>query len=150
MLNDSGADTYTTDRLQDLILASAYFLIAEINFNTTYVVTVSVTVTSDNVTPDPLLQVDGYEFISLVVLKAACMLDESSFRTAALLQGVKARCGPAVIETNKYGDQLKTLLTQGPCAAFDQLKKQYNFSYEGKKIVRAIMSPFVSNEFFTF
>jgi len=144
MLNDAGADTYTTSRLEDLLVTAAYFLPVEVNFVTTYVINIQ----EESVSPDPLAQTDGPEFISLAVLKAACMLDESAFRTSALLQGVTARCGPAVIDTGKYGEYLKTLLTAGPCQAYQTLKQKYNFSYEGKNIIRAVMSPFASNDFY--
>ena len=82
-----------------------------------------------------------------MVLKAACLTDESNFRTAALLQGVSARCGPATITTSNYGGYLKELLTAGPCKSYQTLSDQYNFSYEGKRIIKAVMSPFTANDF---
>ena len=82
-----------------------------------------------------------------MVLKAACLADEGNFRNAALLQGVSARVGPAQINTSAYGNHLATLLTEGPCKSFQDLKDKYNFSYEGKKIIRAVMSPFAANKF---
>ena len=146
MLNDAGCggtNTYSTQRLEDLLITSAYFLPIDINFNTTYTIDVS----AYSISPDPTAQTDGPEFISFMVLKAACLLDEGAFRSAALLQGVTARLGPASIQTGGYGAQLATLLQQGPCKSFEELKKAYNFSYEGKKIIRAVMSPFASNAF---
>ena len=146
MLNDAGCggtNTYSTQRLEDLLITSAYFLPMDINFNTTYIIDVS----AHSISPDPVEQTDGPEFISFMVLKAACLLDEGAFRNAALLQGVTARLGPASIQTGAYGAQLAVLLQQGPCKSFEELKKSYNFSYEGKKIIRAVMSPFVSNAF---
>ena len=75
------------------------------------------------------------------------MTDESNFRTAALLQGVSARCGPATLTTSNYGGYLKELLTAGPCKSYETLSDQYNFSYEGKRIIKSVMSPFVANDF---
>ena len=131
MLNDAGVNEtrYSTQRLEELLITSAYFLPLQINFSTTYTVDVS-----------------SYT-ISFMVLKASCLADEGNFRSAALLQGVNARIGPAHLNTSSYGTHLATLLNQGPCKAFEELKEQYNFSYEGKKIIRAVMSPFVSNNF---
>ncbi len=43
MLNDAGCDgnnTYSTQRLEDLLITSAYFLQIEINFSQTYTVAV--------------------------------------------------------------------------------------------------------------
>jgi len=145
MLNDAGVSEmrYSTQRLEELLITSAYFLPLGINFNSTYVVDVS----AYTVTPDPATTTDGDEFISFMVLKAACIADEGNFRNAALLQGVNARVGPAHINTSAYGSHLTTLLTEGPCKAFQELREEYNFSYEGKKILRAVMSPFAANKF---
>jgi len=148
MLNDAGVGEtrYNTQRLEELLITSAYFLPLEINFNSTYVVSVG----AYTITPDPggsSPPADADEFISFMVLKAACIADEGNFRNAALLQGVNARVGPAHINTSTYGSHLTTLLTEGPCKAFQDLKKEYNFSYEGKKIIRAVMSPFAANKF---
>lgn len=148
MLNDAGVNEtrYSTQRLEELLITSAYFLPLEINFSTTYTVSVS----AYTISPDPGASsppVDGDDFISFMVLKASCLADEGNFRSAALLQGVNARIGPAHLNTSSYGTHLATLLNQGPCKAFEELKEQYNFSYEGKKIIRAVMSPFVSNNF---
>ena len=145
LLNDASCSTekYTDDRLMDLLLTSAYIIRIDINFNTTYTVNVG----SQTISPNPEAQTDGDEFISFMVLKAACLTDESNFRTAALLQGVSARCGPATITTSNYGGYLKELLTSGPCKSYQTLSDQYNFSYEGKRIIKAVMSPFAANDF---
>ena len=135
MLNDAGCDgnnTYSTQRLEDLLITSAYFLPIDINFNSSY----SIDVASYTITPNPDDQTDGADFISFMVLKAACLADEGAFRL-----------GPASIQTGGYGAQLAVLLNEGPCKSFEELKKAYNFSYEGKKIIRAVMSPFVSNDY---
>ena len=89
MLNDAGCDSvrYTPQRLSDLLITSAYFLPLEINFKTTYVVNVE----ARTISPDPIDQTDGDEFINFMVLKSACLADEGNFRTAALAQGVTER-----------------------------------------------------------
>ena len=146
MLNDAGCDgdnTYTNSRLEDLLITSAYFLPVDINFNSDYVVDVG----AYTITPSPDDQSDGKDFISFMVLKAACMADEGAFRNAALVQGISARLGPASLQTGGYGGQLAVLLNEGPCKAYETYKSEYNFSYEGKKIIRAVMSPFASNDF---
>jgi len=146
MLNDAGCgDTkYSNTRLEQLLITAAYFLPIDINFNSDYVVDVE----QLSITPDPIGQEDGVDFINFMVLRAACIADEGNFRNAALLQGVQARCGPAVLQTGSYGQYLKELLTEGPCKTYDDLKNEYNFSYEGKRILRAVMSPFASNDFY--
>jgi hypothetical protein len=39
------------------------------------------------------------------------------------------------------------LLTAGPCKSYDSLTNEYNFSYEGRQIIKAVMSPFAANDF---
>ena len=145
MLNDAGCgeSKYSNDRLEDLLITAAYLLPIDVNFNTTYTIDVE----AYTISPDPIGQTDGTDFISFMVLKAACIADEGNFRTSALLQGVSARCGPASITTANYGAYLKELLTAGPCKSYDNLSNEYNFSYEGKQIIKAVMSPFAANDF---
>lgn len=146
MLNDAGCGegTYPTNRLEQLLITAAYFLPIDVNFSSTYVVDVE----AYTITPDPIGQSDGSSFINLMVLKAACIADEGNFRSKALLQGVTARCGPAVLQTSSYGQYLKELLNNGPCKVYEDLKNEYNFGYEGASIIKAVMSPFVSNDFY--
>ena len=145
MLNDAGCDSvrYTPQRLNDLLITSAYLLPLDINFKNTYVVDVELR----TITPDPIQQTDGDEFINLLVLKAACLTDEGNFRTAALAQGVTARIGPASLQTSSYGQYLGLLLNEGPCKVYAKLVEEYNMSYDGSKIIRAVMSPFVANDY---
>ena len=93
MLNDAGCDSvrYTPQRLSDLLITAAYFLPLDINFSTDFIVNVE----ARTITPNPIDQTDGDEFINFLVLRAACLADEGNFRTAALAQGVSARLGPA-------------------------------------------------------
>ena len=72
MLDDAGCDTvrYTPQRLNDLLITSAYLLPLEVNFQNDYVVDVEL----KTITPDPIYptkHADGAEFVNLVVLKAA-------------------------------------------------------------------------------
>ena len=145
MLNDAGCDAvrYPPQRLSDLLITAAYFLPLDINFSSDFVVNVE----TRTITPNPIDQADGDEFINFMVLRAACMADEGNFRTAALAQGVSARLGPASLTTSNYGQYLHMLLEEGPCKTYDRLVEVYNVSYEGSKVIRAVLSPFVSNNY---
>tara|TARA_R100001143_G_C3343749_1_gene125634 strand:- start:488 stop:997 length:510 start_codon:yes stop_codon:yes gene_type:complete len=145
MLNDAGCDDvrYPPQRLSDLLITGAYFLPLDINFSTTFVVDVE----ARTITPNPIDQTDGDEFINFMVLRAACMADEGNFRTAALAQGISARLGPASLQTSNYGQYLHMLLKEGPCRTYERLVEIYNVSYEGSKVIRAVLSPFASNNY---
>lgn len=144
MLNDMCADTYTDKRLFELLITSARLLPLEISFITNY----SINVESETISPDPISTTeDGEEFINFMVLKAVCMADVGNFRAAALLNGISARLGPAAIQTGNYGNLLKELLKDGPCGMFKELALKYNLDYTSKGIVKAVMTPFASNDF---
>ena len=145
MLNDAGCDAvrYPPQRLSDLLITAAYFLPLDINFSTAFVVDVE----ARTITPNPIDQTDGDEFINFMVLRAACLADEGNFRTAALAQGVSARLGPASLQTSKYGQYLHMLLKEGPCRTYERLVEIYNVSYEGSKVIRAVLSPFAANNY---
>lgn len=145
LMNDTacGETTYSDQRLEELLITAAYLLPIEINFDTAFTINIQ----QMSISPDPESVADGADLIAFMVLKAACMLDQSAFRTAALLSGISAKLGPASLDTTWYGDRLKTLVMEGPCKSFKELKEDYNFSYDGKQIIRAVISPFVSNDF---
>lgn len=143
LINDmSSTPTYSDERLQQLIVVAARYVVQEIDFDVTYTVGVSV----PSISPDPT-SADTLDdvFANFVVLKAACLSDQSLFRTKALMEGITARCGPATLSVLGHLPGFKQLLNEGPCAAYTEFKRQY---YLGNaRGVRAIMSPFVSNEF---
>lgn len=145
MINDvaCATQTYSDDRLEEILVVSARYTVQDLGLTTDYAVTVS----TRTISPDPsdTITDDNTILTNMTVLKAACLCDWSTFRTKALLAGVEAKCGPATISTLKHLDGFKELLTQGPCAAYESLLKSYNFGNTG--IIMAILSPFVSNDF---
>lgn len=141
LINDfSSEPTYSDERLTDLIITSAYLVNNEANITTDYNISMSL----KTISPDPI-NIDDDLFVSLVMLKAACLADQSTFRTKALLEGVKAAMGPASLTVAGHLAGFKTLLELGPCKAFEDLKLQAAFSMGLN--VRAILSPFVGNKF---
>ena len=145
ILNDAGCNIteYTDTRLEALLMAAAYINVTLVTFSTDYTVTIS----TDTISPDPSTASPiDVTFINFMVLKAACLADEGLFRSKALLSGVEARCGPAILKTLRHIDGFNTLLEKGPCLAFQELLNQYRFSGNLDNI-RSIMTPFVSQTF---
>jgi hypothetical protein len=140
LLNDAGCGekTYSESRLEELCIASAHFNVQELPFSTDY----TISIPDATITPDPESDV---EFINFMVLRAACIADQGTFRERALLAGLEARCGPAILKTMQHVGGFQTLLTEGPCKAFEELKQDYIFG--NTDIIRAVLSPFVGNEF---
>jgi hypothetical protein len=131
---------FTDERLENVLVVAAHMVISDISFPTDYVVSI----TEQSITPDPTVANDT-AFINLITLKAACIMDVSLFITKALAAGIKARCGPAILDTSGHLAGFKELIEQGPCAAYKRLKFEYEFG-DGA-VVRAILSPFRGNNF---
>lgn len=141
MINDVG-DTpdYGDDRLEDLILVAARYVNQELDFDWDYDVTFS----TRTLSPDPVTNGDD-AFINLTILKAACLVDQSTYRSKMVISGLSVRCGPVAMDTIQHLKGFKELLTVGPCAAYETLKKEWQLG--NAKIVKAILSPFVGNSF---
>jgi hypothetical protein len=133
---------YGDQELEELLVVGAMYVKQEIQWTTTYVIDVP----GVSITPDPTsTSADGEEFLNFSVLKAACLVDISTFRTKALSAGIEAKCGPVVLKTLEHISGFRELLTKGPCAAYKTLKKEYEFG--NIAVCKAILSPFVNNTF---
>lgn len=142
IINDVNEDsyTYTDARLQELLITAAQLVIVDItNLSTTY----TIDMTEISISPDPTSTRDD-AFINFVVLKAACLVDQGLYRSKVLIAGIRARCGPAAIETMNHINGFKDLIDFGPCKAYETLKRDYLF---GNLSIKAVLSPFVSNDF---
>jgi len=127
---------YTDERLTQIIYVAAKYVAMELRFDLTY------TVTNTSISPDPSTD---YDFTNFIVLKAACLADEGTFRSKALLEGIRVSCGPASMSVGGNLSGFETLLSDGPCAMYKQLKNQYRF---GKGLAsKAIISVFTGNQF---
>lgn len=132
---------YSDERILQLSLVAAQHTILDIEFNNTYIVDII----NQTISPDPTLQARDNTFIGFVALKSACLLDQSSLRTKAHLEGINVTLGPAKLDVSSGVSGFKTLLEQGPCKMYDQLKTQYVLGDASR--VKAILSPFVGNNF---
>lgn len=134
--------TYSDYRIQQLSVVAAQYVLQEVNINNTYVVDV----VNIEITPDPTApESRDNDFISFIGLKAACMLDQSTFRTKAASEGLRAALGPASLSVSGTLGGYKDIINMGPCKLYDQLVLDYNIG--NASAVRAIFSPFVGNGF---
>lgn len=132
--------TYSDDRIQQILTISAKYVQFDVNIEQKY----SVDVTNINISPDPT-SINDEIFISLVCLKAACLVDQATFRTKAALEGIKASLGPASLAVGGNLSGWKTLLELGPCATYDELTSHWDV--KDATAVKSILSPFVGNKF---
>jgi hypothetical protein len=83
--------------------------------------------------------------VGLLALKAACLLDQSTFRTKAVSEGIRTALGSANLSVAGNLSGYKTLLDIGPCNLYEKLVMEHNIS--NATAVSAILSPFVGNNF---
>ena len=132
--------TYTDRRLEQLAVVSAHIVNGEVPLNRTYTVSIA----QRTISPDPT-SVSDDAFINLIALKSACLCDWSTYRTEILRSGIKAKLGPATLETMNRLPGFTALISKGPCESYSELKMQWAFG--GGNAAKVILSPFVSNEY---
>lgn len=137
-INDTEAtQKYTDVRLQNLIAVAAFYVKGEIDFTTAYAVSID----TPSISPDPTLAITLDDtFTGFVVLRAACIADQSTFRTEAFRSNVEARCGKSLLKTSDRTAAFSELLNQGPCALYEQAKLDYEIG--NAQACQAILSPF--------
>jgi hypothetical protein len=140
IINDSNsaAYTYSDCRLTDILMVGAMYTKQDIQFSTTY----TIDIINKTISPDP--SADEI-FTNFVVMRSACVCDFSTFRTQALMEGVTARCGPATLSVLNRNKAFKDLLEVGPCASYQTMRQDY--IYGGGLLCKAVMSPFIGNNF---
>jgi len=141
LVNDfSDPYTYSDERIHQVIAVAGKYVQFDVVLDHFYKIDVS-DVTID---PDPTLD-DDTIFIGLVCLKAACIIDQSTFRTKSALEGIRASLGPASLSVAGQSSAWRTMLELGPCAAYDELTSHWDV--KEATAIRAVLSPFVGNKF---
>lgn len=141
LINDTSLDSdlkYTDSRLEDVLVVAASQVNEEARIST-----YTVDITPPEITPSPLSD-DTYR--NLVTLKAACIVDRGDMRHAALVNGLEAKCGPAVMKVARRVDGFATLIDKGFCQAYDEAIRQYLFG--NVNFAKGILSPFINSDFF--
>lgn len=134
--------TYSDARLEQTILVAAQYVQFDVNLDNQY----TIDIVGGTLSPDPttLTEKDSI-FINLTGLKTACIVDQSTYRTKAALEGIRAALGPASLSVGGAAGAFKTMLQLGPCATYDELTAHWDVA--NANAVRAIFSPFVGNNF---
>ena len=131
---------YSDSRIQQIISVAGKYVQFDVNLNNTY----TIDVVNSNIDPDPTSINDGI-FVSLICLKAACIIDQGTLRTKAALEGIRASLGPASLTTAGTLDGWKTILTHGACALYDELTSHWDV--KEATAWAAVLSPFVNNRY---
>ncbi len=139
LINDLDAETYTDERLEQLIVVAAKFVNQDLE--SSYVIDIN----SPDIVPDPVDQ-DDEIFVNLVSVKSACMIDHGNLRLKAAVAGLSATAGPASLSigSNNFG-AYKDIIAMGPCAMYRIMLQDYKFG--AGALCHGILSPFISNSF---
>lgn len=141
LINDwEDQPVYSDERLLQVISVAAKYVQFDIVLDNTYTVDVS----NPTITPDPTENQDEI-FIALVSLKAACIIDQSTYRTKAAMEGIRAALGPAQLWVAGQSTAWRAILETGPCATYDELTSHWDV--QNATAIRGILSPFVGNNF---
>jgi hypothetical protein len=143
LINDfENPPTYSDNRINQLAVVAAQYVLGEVNISKTYTIDIiNVDIITDPSDPNNR----DVDFIGFIGLKTACLLDQSTFRTKAINEGIKTALGSANLSISGNLDGYKTILDKGPCAMYDQLVLEHNVG--NATAVRAVLSPFVGNNF---
>jgi hypothetical protein len=134
--------TYSDYRIQQVVVVAAQNVIREVSFVNNY----DIDIVNMTITPDPTSSgVNDNDFMALVALKAACILDQSTFRTKAVNEGIRTGLGSAYLDIRGNLGGYQTLLQVGPCAMYSQLRTE--FEVGNPSVIQAVLSPFVGNKF---
>jgi hypothetical protein len=140
-INDLCDDkNYSDSRIIQLILVAAKYVKLDVNLENEY----NIDLENLAIIPDPT-EIKDENFIAFVALKAACLLDHSTFRTKASNEGITAALGPAKLSVGGNLSGYKTILDIGPCSIYEQLKMDYEIGNIG--LFRAVLGPFSGNQF---
>ena len=131
---------FSDDRITQILVVSGKYVQFDVNLQHVY----NIDVVNQTISPDPTVTNDSI-FTSLVCLKASCIIDQSTYRTKAALEGIRTALGPAQLSITGQSAAWKTMLDKGPCAAYDELTSHWDV--KEATAIAAVLSPFVSNRF---
>ena len=100
--DDGDTPRYSNDRLVDVLVTGAVFVITSINFRKA---TYTVDVATQTISPDPVGMQDN-DMMILTVLRSACIIAKSEHRNAAQ-KAVSFKDGPATVDLREAANQLK-------------------------------------------
>lgn len=141
LINDlSEPYQFSDNRIEQVLTVAGKYVQFDVNLDHSY----AIDVVDLNIDPDPTLDNDAV-FISLTCLKAACIIDQSIYRTKAALEGIRAALGPAQLAIAGQSAAWKTMLDNGPCAAYEELTSHWDV--KEATAIAAILSPFAGNKF---
>ena len=131
---------FSDARIQQILTVAGKYVQFDVNLEHPY----TIDVVNNNISPDPTVDNDSI-FTSLVCLKAACIIDQGTFRTKAALEGIRTALGSASLS---FGGSLagwQSIIDHGACGLYEELTSHWDV--RNATAFAAVLSPFVSNKF---
>lgn len=115
--------TYSDVRLKSVLAAAAFYLTTDLSSSCSNV-SVPTSITCGECPSDAL----SYpEYSALLILRAACILDQSIIRNKSQSSGLSASCGPAKISVSSSSAENTLLIKTGACEEYQKLKHDLCF-----------------------
>lgn len=141
LINDLNSPYEFSDcRIQQILAVAAKYVQFDVNLYQKY----TIDVVYKNISPDPVETGDEI-FTSLVCLKAACIIDQGTFRTKAALEGITTRLGPAMLNLGGTLTGWQSIIQHGACGLYDELTSHWDV--KDATAFAAVLSPFVNNRY---
>lgn len=131
---------FSDERIQQVLVVAAKFVQFDVNLDYLY----TIDVVNSSIMPDPVANKDDI-FVSLMALKAACIVDQGAFRTKAALEGIKTSLGSANLSISGATQGFKDIISHGACALYDELTAHWDV--KNASAIAAVLSPFAGNRF---
>ena len=131
---------YTDARIQQVLTVAGKYVQFDVNLDHLY----TIDVINNNISPDPTTDNDSI-FISLCCLKAACIIDQGTFRTKAALEGIRTALGSANLSVAGSLTGWQAIIDHGACGLYDELTSHWDV--RNASAFAAVLSPFVNNRY---
>lgn len=131
---------YSDNRILQVLTVAGRYVQFDVNLDHPY----TIDVVNRNITPDPTVDNDSV-FVSLVCLKAACIIDQGTFRTKAAMEGIRTSLGPASLSFGGSLTGWQAIIDHGACGLYDELTAHWDV--KNATAIAAVLSPFVNNRY---
>ena len=138
LINDLGSTpSYTDSRLEEVLAVSAHLVLTDTTFDTEY----SIDVDESTISPDPTTSSPkDSNFITLVCLKAACLISYGEAKTYAI-SGMRITDGPSSIDMGSVAQSMMAR-QKDICDKYQAARKQYLIG--NAKGVAAVIGPYTN------
>lgn len=131
---------YSDNRILQVLTVAGRYVQFDVNLDHPY----TIDVVNRNITPDPTVDNDSV-FVSLICLKAACIIDQGTFRTKAAMEGIRTSLGPASLSFGGSLTGWQAIIDHGACGLYDELTAHWDV--KNATAIAAVLSPFVNNRY---